>query len=90
MTAPSVALLLGLLFVLGGAAGSAITARSFRARERDIAIKFRALDAVRRYLHERGIELAPWVADTLDQDRRGRAGAQGDVAELLKQDLPDQ
>lgn len=73
MPTPLFILLTGLAFLLGFAAGSAVFAYVLRQREQRVSTKIKAIEAVRRYLHRHGIELAAWVASVVDRERQEQA-----------------
>jgi hypothetical protein len=62
----------GLAFGAGSVVGSAAFSFLLRQRERRVTAKFKAIEAIRVYLHKRDVPLTPWVVHVLDQERTER------------------
>jgi hypothetical protein len=76
ITAPLFVLVGGLAFAGGFLVGSAVFACILRQRERRVAIKIKAIEAVRQYLYRHGIELSAWVTSVIDSERQEHAARQ--------------
>ncbi|MEC3976227.1 hypothetical protein [Amycolatopsis sp. H20-H5] len=59
----------GLAFAGGFVTGTTVFRWALRRQAQRVALKLRAIESARLYLHERGVELAAWVADLADRER---------------------